>query len=220
MLEMLKLVSFFNHLNDEQLEKIYSLCLKKTYPAGTILFKENEVGDVFYILLSGSVKIYTSNRSGEEKILSVFKAGDSFGELSLIDGKPRSASAETLEQSTLYTLKSQDFLDLIKKNFDISIGIMQELAERLRATNEHVHDLTFLDARTRVIKNLVVMANKMGVRSGQIIEIKSSLNYDELARMAGVQQRTLIEVLRDLQDKKLVSFTPQSIILDLSKLRG
>ncbi|MFH5181418.1 cyclic nucleotide-binding domain-containing protein [Paenibacillus sp. TAB 01] len=63
----------------------------KTYKAGTILFREHEMGLIFYIVISGSVKIYTSNRnSGEEEILTVFAAGEAFGELSLLEGKPRS----------------------------------------------------------------------------------------------------------------------------------
>lgn len=219
MIDLLKMVPLFNQLNDDQLQKIHTLCKKNTYPAGTVLFKEKDIGNAFYILISGSVKIYTSSQSGEDKILTVFKAGDSFGELSLIDGKPRSASAETLEKSTMYAVTSQDFLELIKQNFDISLGLMRELAQRLRETNEHVHDLTFLDAKTRVIKNLILLANKNGVRQGMNIEIKSTLNYDELSRMAGVSQKILIEVMRDLQDKKLITFLPQSIMLDLSKLR-
>lgn len=220
MFELLKTVSFFNKLNDEQLSKIYSHCHKKSYPVGTLLFREGDQGNVFYIMLSGSVKIFTSNHSNEEKILSVFKAGDSFGELSLIDGKPRSASAATLEDSTMYALSSYDFLDLMRDHFDIALGIMQELGQRLRDTNQHVHDLTFLDARTRVVKNLIVMANKSGKRTGNVIAIKMALNYNELARMAGVTHKVLTEVIRDLQDKKLLALADHGFVIDLSKLRG
>lgn len=220
MFELLKTVSFFNKLNDEQLSKIYSLCNKKSYPVGTMLFREGDQGNVFYIMLSGSVKIFTSNHSSEEKILSVFKAGDSFGELSLIDGKPRSASAATLEDSTMYALSSYDFLDLMRDHFDIALGIMQELGQRLRDTNQHVHDLTFLDARTRVVKNLILMANKSGKRTGNVIAIKMALNYNELARMAGVSHKVLTEVIHDLQDKKLLALADHGFVIDLSKLRG
>jgi CRP/FNR family cyclic AMP-dependent transcriptional regulator len=220
MFELLKTVSFFNKLNDEQLSKIYSLCHKKTYPVGTLLFKEKDQGNVFYILLNGSVKIFTSNAGGEEKILSIFKAGDSFGELSLIDGKPRSASAATLEDSTVYALSSYDFLDLTREHFDIALGIMQELAQRLRDTNQHVHDLTFLDARTRVVKSLILIANKNGHRSGTMIAVKMALNYNELARLAGVPQKVLADVMRDLEEKQLLSFTNEGFAMDLSKLRG
>jgi CRP/FNR family transcriptional regulator/CRP/FNR family cyclic AMP-dependent transcriptional regulator len=220
MLELLKTVSLFNKLNDVQLTIISGLCRKSIHPAGTLLFREKDEGDAFYILLSGSVKIFTSNPGGEEKILAVFRAGDSFGEMSLIDGKPRSASAATLEESTLLTLTTRDFLDLLRKNFDITLGIMQELAQRLRDTNQHVNDLTFLDARTRVIKNLLLLANKSGQRSGHLLSIPMKLNVRELARMAGVTQQELMTVIRNLQDKKLLLLSDNGFILDMSKLRS
>lgn len=220
MRELIRTVSLFNKLDDVQLDKIYALCQNKTYAPGTLLFREKEQGGAFYILLSGSVKIFTSSAGGEEKILSVINPGNSFGEMSLIDGKPRSASAQTLETCSVYIIQAVDFLNLMKDHFDITLGIMQELAQRLRNTNEHVHDLTFLDARTRVIKQLIMIANRNGTRNGTVIDVKMALNYDELSRMAGVTQKVLIEVLRDVQERSLLQFTPDGFRLDLTKIRG
>ncbi len=169
--------------------------------------------------MQGTVKIYTSNSSNEEKILTILKAGDSFGELSLIDGKPRSASAETLETCILYTLTGQDFLNLLQANFEITRSIMAELCTRLRDTNQHVHDLTFLDARTRVIKNLIVLANKQGKRNGTEISIKMALNFDELAGMAGVTKNALQEVIRDLESRNILKISPSEFTLNLANLR-
>src|SRR5690606_18700561 len=143
----------------------------------TILFKEKEHGSDFYIVLSGSIKIFTTHQ-GEEKVLTVFSAGDSFGELSLIDGKPRSASAQVVENSVLFNIPGDKFMDLLKNNFEITRSIMRELCDRLRNTNQHVHDLTFLDARTRVVKSLISIANKGGTRSGTTITFRVSLNFD------------------------------------------
>jgi CRP/FNR family transcriptional regulator/CRP/FNR family cyclic AMP-dependent transcriptional regulator len=220
MLELLKTVSLFNKLNDIQLSIINGVCRKSTYPAGKLLFREKDQGDAFYIILSGSVKIFTSSPSGEEKILTILRSGDSFGEMSLIDGKPRSASAATLEDSTLMALATRDFLDLLRKNFDITLAIMQELAQRLRDTNQQVNDLVFLDARTRIIKNLLLIANKSGKREGHLLNIPMPLNMQELARLAGVTEDDLKKVIRDLQDKRLLLFSDQGFILDLSKLRS
>jgi CRP/FNR family cyclic AMP-dependent transcriptional regulator len=218
--EFLGKVPLFSSLNRSQLESISNICSKKSFRTNTILFHEKELGSVFYIVFSGSVKIYTTAASGEEKILSLFKAGDSFGELSLIDGKPRSASAQTLEDSTLFTLTANNFLELLKSNFDISLCIMQELCNRLRDTNQHVYDLTFLDARSRVIKSLIKLANKNGIRSGNVITIKMMLNYDEVSQLAGVQKPILMQVIRDFQEKQILTFQGSEMKLDLAKLRG
>ncbi|WP_248927428.1 Crp/Fnr family transcriptional regulator [Paenibacillus hamazuiensis] len=220
MIEYLTKVSLFSKLNEAQLTAIADICTKKSFKAGTVLFNEKEPGNTFYVVFSGSVKIYTRSNSGEEKILSLFKSGDSFGELSLIDGKPRSASAQTLEDSVLIALTAPNFLELCKDHFDISLCIMQELCQRLRDTNQHVYDLTFLDARTRVIKNLIKLANKNGIRQGNLILIRMMLNYDELSQMAGVQKPILMQVMRDLNEKQILTFQGQEMRLDLTMLRG
>ncbi len=212
-------VPFFQELSPEQLERVSAICARKGFKAGTVLFREKEQGDVFYIILSGSVKVYTNHTGGEEKIMSVFQAGDSFGELSLIDGKPRSASAQVLEDSAFLTIRGSDFLALLQEQPDISVGIMRELCRRLRDTNNHVYDLTFLDARTRVIKNLITLANRHGTRSGNLIHIRMMLNHEELARMAGVSRNILSQVLRDFEALKMLTVSHDSFTLDLSKLR-
>jgi CRP/FNR family cyclic AMP-dependent transcriptional regulator len=220
MIEYLTNVSLFSKLNQDQLAALAAICHKRTFKASTVLFSEKELGATFYIVFSGSVKIYTTSSSGEEKILSLFKAGESFGELSLLDGKPRSASAKTLEDSVLIVLSADNFMELLKNHFDISLCIMQELCQRLRDTNQQVHDLTFLDARTRVIKNLIKLANKSGTRQGNVIIIRMALNYDEFSQLAGVQKTILMQVMRDLNEKQILTFAGQEMRLDLAKLKG
>lgn len=220
MIDFLKKVPFFSNLNETHLGYIADICAKKQLKAGTILFREKEPGSDFFIVQSGSIKLYMSNQSGDEKILSIFKSGDSFGELALIDGKPRSASAQALENSTMIVLGAADFLELLKWNFEITLCIMQELAKRLRDTNQHVHDLTFLDARSRVVKNLILLANKDGTRRGTSIHVRLALNYDEISRMAGVQKTVLMQVMRDLQDRGVISVTMDEFVLHLDRLRG
>jgi len=219
MIEFVRNVPLFSRLNEAQLQAVAAICTRKTYKPNVVLFSEKELGSVFYMVYSGSVKVYTTSQGGEEKILSIFKSGESFGELSLIDGKPRSASAQTLEESVLVTLMGQHFLQLLQNHFDITLGIMQELSNRLRDTNQHVYDLTFLDARTRVIKSLIKLANKHGMRNGNIITIKLVLNFDEISQMAGVQKITLMQVVRDLEEKHILTISPVDFKLDLAKLR-
>lgn len=220
MLDILRNVSLFRYLNDPQLEMVNSLCLRKGYKNGTILFRENEPGSTFYIILAGSVKIYTSSQANEEKILSIFGPGEYFGELSLIDKKPRSASAQCIEDTVLLSITGEELKELLKKQFDITESILVELCSRLRDTNQHVHDLTFLNEPTRVIKSLIQMAQKNGQRSGNTITFKVALNYDELSRMAGVQKNELMAVIRDLQTKSILTFSGNDFVLDLSKLRA
>jgi CRP/FNR family cyclic AMP-dependent transcriptional regulator len=220
MIEWLKKVSLFNNLNDDQLMHVLKIANRKTIDPGSILFHEKEMGKTFYVVLTGSIKLFTKSSTNEEKVLSLVNGGESFGELSLLDGRPRSASAQTLEKTTVLELSSDHFMDLLQSHFDITRGILTELCRRLRETNDHVNDLTFLDGRTRVIKNLITIANKYGQRDGNIIFVSMSLNYDELAQMAGVPKSTLTDVIRELGNRGVLLFGSNDYSLNLLKLRG
>jgi CRP-like cAMP-binding protein len=199
---------------------VLKIAQRRTISAGSILFHEKEMGTTFYVILSGSIKLFTKSNTGEEKVLSLVSNGESFGELSLLDGRPRSASAQTLEITTLLELSSDHFMNLMQAHFDITRGILAELCRRLRETNEHVNDLTFLDGRTRVLKNLITLANKNGKRDGNLISIQMSLNYDELAQMAGVTKVLLSEVIRELETRGVLQFGINEYKLNVLKLRG
>ncbi|MFB9279176.1 Crp/Fnr family transcriptional regulator [Cohnella cellulosilytica] len=220
MIEWLKKVSLFDNLNDEQLEQVVRISQRKTFNAGTTLFHEKDMGLTFYVVLSGSIKLFTRSAGGEEKVLSLVNGGESFGELSLLDGGPRSASAQTLEKTTVLELTSKQFMSLLETHFDITRAILVELCRRLRATNEHVNDLTFLDGRTRVLKNLIALANRSGKREGNVIAISMSLNYDELAQLAGVSKTVLTAVIRELETRGVLQFDLGEYKLNLDKLRG
>jgi CRP/FNR family transcriptional regulator/CRP/FNR family cyclic AMP-dependent transcriptional regulator len=194
------------------------MCTRESYFAGHVLFREGDPGSVFYMVISGSVKIYTSNAEGQEKILSIMKAGDSFGELALIDQEPRSASAQVMEDAVLYALRGDHFLSLLKANFEIALGIMKELSARLRETNRQIHDLVFLDERSRITKSLVKIAARDGQRDGQQIYFRVGLNYDELAQLAGVKRDTLLQALREFQDRKVLQISNDHFVLDLSRI--
>ncbi len=220
MIHILKKVPLFTKLSEDHLELIVKHSNRRKIAAHTLLFRENDPGSFFLVILKGSIKIYTNNKTtGEEKILSIFKAGDSFGELSLIDGKPRSASAQTLEETILLSIARDDFMRLLKDDFNITQAIMIELSIRLRETNQHVNDLTFLDPRTRIIKNVIQLANRLGSRDHDIIYANMPLNNDELSQMAGVTKKELSEVIRELETSGVLSMEMNSFILNLSKVR-
>ncbi|GIO12507.1 catabolite gene activator [Cohnella xylanilytica] len=220
MIQWLRKVSLFDSLTDEQLEHVLRIAQRRSLSTGTVLFHEKDPGSIFYVVLSGSIKLYTRSASGEEKILSVVAAGDSFGELALLDGRPRSASAQTLETTLVLEIVNDAFMNLLEAHFDITRGILAELSRRLRQTNEHVNDLTFLDDRTRVLKNLILLANQHGKRDGMFIYIHIPLNYDELAQMAGVSKSVLSDVLRELESRGVLQFGLNEYKLNLAKLRN
>lgn len=218
MIELLKRVPLFTDLSDEQLDIVASITSRREYHPHTTLFQQGEPGDTFCIVMRGTVKIYTSSRQGLQKTLAVFQAGDSFGELALIDGKPRSATAETLEETVLLTVNSESFHLMMRAHYDIAKQIMIQLCGRLRSTNGHVSELTFLDAPSRVVKNIVRIAQHEGKRQGDKIHIPHAFDPDAMAGLAGVHRTVLEQVIRDLEQQRILSLGHSQYTIDVSKL--
>ncbi|MCY9516528.1 Crp/Fnr family transcriptional regulator [Paenibacillus apiarius] len=219
MINLLKRVPLFADLTDAQLEIVSSITSRREYDPHTILFQQGDPGQTFCIVVRGAVKVYTSNKQGQQKILAVFQAGDSFGELALIDGKPRSATAETLEEDTvLLTVTSESFHLLLRAHYDIAKQVMVQLCSRLRATNGHVYDLTFLDAPSRVVKYIVRIAQQQGERRGDKIIIRSAFDPDAMSGLAGVHRNVLEHVIRDLEHQRILFLGASEYSLDISKL--
>ncbi|TLS51760.1 Crp/Fnr family transcriptional regulator [Paenibacillus antri] len=219
MIELLRETELFSGLAEPLLRSIADECVTNAYPSGTILFRENEVGTLLYFVVSGSIKIFTTNANGESKILSIITRGDCFGELSLLDGKPRSATAQVIEDTKLISLSAKSFNQLLKNNHEITLGIIKQLSARLRETNQQVQDLTYLNSKQRVMKNLLQLAGTHGRRNAKTIHVRLSLNYDELSQMAGVTKPLLFQVFHELQEKQILSFVEKEFILDLSRLK-
>jgi CRP/FNR family transcriptional regulator/CRP/FNR family cyclic AMP-dependent transcriptional regulator len=169
-------------------------------------------------VITGAIKIYTTNKHGEDKIMSILTKGDSFGELALLDGKPRSATAQAIEDTKVLSLSSKHFQQLLKEHFDINLSILKQLSSRLRETNQQVQDLTYMDSRQRVVKNLIKLANDYGTRTGTIIQIQIKLNYDELSQLAGVSKSLLFQVLSELQSKRILTVSGEQFLLDVRQL--
>lgn len=218
--EWLGKVNLFSTLSASQLAEIEAACHRTTYRTGTILFHEKEPGSVFYIILSGSVKIYTSSELGEDKLLSICKPGDSFGELALIDGLPRSASAQALEDAEVLSLSRPKFVQLLQRNFEINLAIMSSLCHIIRVSNEHVKDLTFLGARHRLVKSLIKLANEFGTREKDSITVKMVLNETEVSQMAGVPFHLFRQVISELQEKRMMDYWHGGFSLHLGRLKN
>ena len=99
---LLKRVPIFSSFNEDELERLAKLCVQRTTPRDHVILVAEEVGDTLFIISHGSVKVSYVSESGREVILSILKKGDFFGELSLLDGKTRSANITTLEQTDLF----------------------------------------------------------------------------------------------------------------------
>ena len=158
-------VSIFENLNDTVLEEISSLVSVREYPKGSMIILEEEFGDIVFIIKKGTVKITRVNDEGKEVILAMLGEMEVFGEMAIIDGESRSANALAQESCELLAISSEDFINLLRNHFSVSLGLMSELAKRLRKSDQHIEALSLSDAEHRIGVSILNLAEEIGVIS-------------------------------------------------------
>ena len=210
---ILKNIPIFADLKGDILEKIYNLLQKRVYKRDNMILMEEDFGDTLFLLNKGSVKITRLSDDGREVILSILGEGDFFGEMSIFDGESRSANVVALEDSEVYMLKRADFLDLLEKHPKIAIALLQELATRLRKSDQQIEGLSLSDAESRIAMTLLRLAEELGViKMGQVI-INNLPFQQDIANMAGTSRETVSRMLTLLQRKGFIQKQGRKLII-------
>ncbi len=141
-MELISKVPLFEEFDDIELEQVSKIMIREELKAGQAVFEEGDVGDRMYIIVEGSVDIVKSSEKGPGQVLVTLKGGDYFGEMSLIDDAPRSASALAAEDSVIFSIKKKDLSLLLDRESSIAAKVykffVHTLNERLRQTNEKI----------------------------------------------------------------------------------
>ncbi|WCN37209.1 Crp/Fnr family transcriptional regulator [Aneurinibacillus uraniidurans] len=204
---------FFEDLEEADLREISSMFITRTYEKGRNVFLEGEGGDELYIIKSGVINIYRIDEA-REIILAIFGDGDFFGEMAVLENEQvRSASAKTMEKSILYALKRQDLMSLLNRNPNISMKMLKTTLDRLRKANELITSLTILDARTRVIRMILRLADQHGIQHKGGVLINLKLTHQQIADMTGTVRETVTKILLELQNGKLIHIEKKKIMI-------
>jgi CRP/FNR family cyclic AMP-dependent transcriptional regulator len=209
----LKQVPLFADLADEDIRALMSMAKRRTFRNGEVIFHRDDPGQVLYVIKEGKVKICLISPDGQEISLVVFGKGECFGELTILDGLPRSADAVALEKVECYTLQRSDFHQAIIKNPKIAIQVLEVLSKRLRTTDNMVEDLIFLDVYGRVAKKLLELADTHGTRVENGTRIDVRLTQQELASMVGASRESVNKVMGYFTDKNFISTDKHRITL-------
>lgn len=201
---LLKKVPIFKQLDVEDLEKIRKLCVTKKYEKDRLILIEEESGSSMFVIQKGRVKVTRMSDDGREVILSILESGDFFGEMSLLDGKARSASVTAIEDSEVLLLRRGDFLKLLEDYPQIAISLLKELAGRIRRSDTQIKSLSLQDAMGRVASTIIMLAEDHGrINHGQLVISNIPLQQD-LANMAGTSRETISRVFKYLEDERLI----------------
>jgi CRP/FNR family transcriptional regulator, cyclic AMP receptor protein len=173
-------VDMFAGLEPEVRQRVSAAAVPRTYRKGQLLFVENDPGESLIVLKRGAVAVFRTAPTGERAVMSILRPPDVFGEVSLLDGAARSASAEAIEDTTALALSRGAFMELVHSNPRILDAVMRSLGALIRRLTEQNADHVFLDLPGRVAKTLVRLAGE-----SQAPMITIELNQSQLAEMAG-----------------------------------
>ena len=216
--EFLKYVPIFSELPDETIEKIAEIGQIKEFKKDSVILMEDEDGLTMFFIIEGKVKITRVSSDGKEVILSVLGRSEFFGEMAILDGMSRSATVIALEDSKLFIIHRNDFLELLKKHPEISIPLLQELTARLRAADMKIKALSLKDAEGKVATVILQLAEEHGKVKHGIVEIEKMPLQQDLANMAGTSRETISRTLHTFAKKGFIELDGSTLrILDYEK---
>ena len=200
----LRNVPIFTDLTDSDLTKIASKMVPRVYEKGQMILLEESMGETFFIITQGAVKVTRLSADGREVILAILGESDFFGEMSLLDGEGRSANIVANEDAKVLTLSRNDFLDCLESYPKIAIALLEELATRLRKSDQQIESLSLSDSEHRIGITLIRLATELGTIKQGHVTVKNLPYQQDIANMAGTSRETVSRTLKLLEDKKLV----------------
>ena len=218
--DVLRDTPLFEALSEEDAKALRSGIIDVHLDRGERLFTEGDAGDKLYIILTGKIKLTKAAPDGRENLLSVHGPGEMFGELSLFDPVPRTASATAVTDAELAALAHEDVRTWLSSRPEVSMHLLRALAQRLRRINEVKADLVFTDVPGRVAKALLDLAERFGVQNSDGIQVNHDLTQEELAQLVGASRETVNKALADFAARGWIQLAAKSVlVIDPDRLR-
>lgn len=198
-LESLRVIPLFSDVGDEDLERVADHLIERRFPKHKTIVEEGLPGDYMYVIREGRVQVSKLSDDGREKILEFLDAGDFFGEMSLLDDAPRSATVRALSDTRILALSRTDFLNVMRRSPDVAMAVVQELTRRLRDTDEQASSLSFQRVKQRTQGLLQRLAKDDTAREGR--RITPVLTHQQIADMIGTSRETVTRALKGLKQQ-------------------
>ena len=196
--ELLARVPLFAELSPEELARVASVAIPRSFPRGVRVFHEGDDSDACYVVRTGDLRVTREHSDGRAIALATLGSGDFFGELAMLDGGSRSASVETLSDAELLALPASDMRRVIAKHGDIAAKLIVALTRRLRETNERVARQSFQTVPSRVagvLSQLIAEEVMPEEREGITVRMTQA----DLAQLAGTSRESVSRFLAVLE---------------------
>jgi CRP/FNR family transcriptional regulator, cyclic AMP receptor protein len=219
--ELLRSVPLFADLEEGELERFSHVAVPRSFPAGTRVFHEGDSSDACYIVSDGSFRVTREHSDGRAITLATLGPGEIFGELAMLDGDRRSASAESITDGTLLALPANDVRNLLARNPEIALKLVAGLVRRLRAANMRLSRQSFQTVPSRVAGILAQLSREGQDGDDETAEVTIRMNQTDLAQLAGTSRESVSRFLAELERAGVVrSGRGRVTVLQPQKLRN
>jgi len=210
----------FAALDDDATESLRARMQQVQLARAEVLFAEGDQGDRLYVILEGKIKLGRTKSDGRESLLAVLGPGEMFGELSLFDPGPRTATATSVGDSVLIGLGHEAIQPWLLQHPQVAFTLLNALARRLRRTNDSLADLVFSDVPGRVAKALLDLSTRFGRPTDGGLLVAHELTQEELAQLVGASRETVNKALADFAGRGWLRLEARAVVLlDVERLR-
>lgn len=209
---LLREIDLFSDLTDREADTVLELMRERTVSRGATVFHQHDSGGGLYLILSGAVKISRTGRDGRDVTVAVLSAGNFFGEMSLLDGQPRSASATALEPTRLLVLDREHFQRHVLAQPRIVAKLLRELSKRLRGADQAIENLALGSVHDRLFHLLGHLARRSPTKGGAAV-IERCPTHQELAEMVGSSRETVTRTLAGMERAALIRMERRKLTL-------
>ena len=217
--DVVRRAPLFAALDDQTAEQLISTMSPSRLERGDILFHEGDQGDRLYVIGEGKIKLGRTSSDGRENLLAILGPGEMFGELSLFDPGPRTATATAVAETQVVSMGHEQLKEFLSTRPGVATALLAALARRLRRTNEVLADLVFTDVPGRVAKALLDLADRFGEEQEDGLQVHHDLTQEELAQLVGASRETVNKALADFAARGWLQLSAKSVlILDPERL--
>ncbi len=218
--DVLRQAPLFSALDDEAASALRASMTEQKIRRSEVLFREGDSGDRLFVVADGKIKLGRTSADGRENLLAILGPGQMFGELSLFDPGPRSATVTAVTDVKLLVLGHDEMVRWLSGRPEVARGLLSQLAGRLRKANDVVADLVFSDVPGRVAKALLDLSARFGRTADDGVHVHHDLTQEELAQLVGASRETVNKALADFAQRGWLRLEPRSVVLlDVERLR-
>jgi CRP-like cAMP-binding protein len=201
----------FSRVPRERLVTLATQMSERRYRGKEMIFQEGDLGDDLYMVETGIVQITMESEDGDQAILGEVHACETFGELGLLDGAPRSATATAVTETTAFRLPGRAFRELVENDPEFRHSVLVGLADGLRRASRNVGELHFLDVRGRLASRLAALARGVDPAGERNVPLDRRFSQSDLAAMVGATRQSVNRALADLEREGLIEVDGRQI---------